>query len=235
MVREDDILLILHNNPWFTPSKSEDKRVLTDAQGNPIIDEDGNQIESPLSYYHICSNGNQITIRVSNHGTALNTWVKHPPDPSLQLQNVSVVFSDGAVSSERKTEEQYTLDSTGKRVKTYKYFVVEQFVYRIQNQSPKSIEKVIKSLEKLDPIGGTDDTTPSEFKDPLRKNKSKKATVQILTPLDSDGKEIDPSTNPVNPRQTRIVNDGPNESTIRLTKQDIRQLVLESVRRILNK
>ncbi len=74
MVREDDILLILFNNPWFSPSKNGETKALTNEQGNPIVGDDGKQIEAPLSYYHICSNGNRITIRVSNHGTALNTW-----------------------------------------------------------------------------------------------------------------------------------------------------------------
>lgn len=137
MVREDDILLILYNNSWFSPSRNGETKPLTDKHGSPIVGNDGKQIEAPLSYYHICANGNRITIRVSNHGTALNTWVKHSPDPALQLQNVSIVFADGPVTSERRTEKQYVLDANGNKVKKYKYFVVEQFVFQIGNQTKK--------------------------------------------------------------------------------------------------
>lgn len=230
MVREDDILLILYNNPWFSPSRNGETKALTNEIGKPVVDENGKQIEAPLSYYHVCSNGNRITIRVSNHGTALNTWVKHSPDPSLQLQNVSIVFADGPVTSERKTEQQYVLDTDGNKVKKYKYFVVEQFIYKIGNQTTKSIEKVIKSLEKLDK-----GHSPSEFKDPLRKEKSKKAAKQILTPQDSNGEDLIPSINKIHPRQTQLLNSKKktNEVFIRITESDIKWMVVECVKRIM--
>lgn len=237
MVREDDILLILFNNPWFSPSKNGETKALTNEMGKPIVGDDGKQIKAPLSYYHICSNGNRITIRVSNHGTALNTWVKHSPDPSLQLQNVSIVFANGPVTSERKTEEQYVLDADGNRVKKYKFFVVEQFVYKIGNQTAKSIEKVIHSLEKLDPITNKKGETPSEFKDPLRKQANKRAAVSILTPQDSNGKELDPSINPIHSRQSQVLKDKTNESikTIRISESDLKNMVSECIKAIINK
>ena len=232
MVREDDVLL---NNPWFSPSKNGKTKALTNENGNPVIGGDGKQIQAPLSYYHICSNGNRITIRVSNHGTALSTWVKHHPDPSLQLQNVSIVFADGPVTSERKTEEQYVLDASGNRVKKYKFFVVEQFVYQIGNQTTNSIEKVIKSLEKLDPKGDNKGQTPPEFKDPLRKQPDKKAGTNILIPQDSEGNDLDPSINPIHPRQSKILKDKTDESrkVIRISEEDIRHMICECFKKIL--
>lgn len=233
MVREDDILYMLHNNPWFKPSKNGETKTLTDAAGNPILDENGIQVEAALSYYHICNNGNQITIRVSNHGTALQTWVKHQPDPALLLQNLSVVFSNGPVSSQRKTEAVDVLDSEGNKVKQHKYFVVEQYVYRIDKQTPKSIEKVIKSLEQLDP-STSQKYVPTEFKDPLRKQKSKKANVQILTPQDEDGNEVPSSNNPINSRQSDVVKKKQNEEIVRITESDLKRMVMETIRRLLN-
>ena len=228
MIKEDEILYILYNNPWFKPSKNGQTKVLTDANGNPILDSNGKQINASLSYYHICKNGNQITIRVSNHGTALQTWVKHQPDPTLQLQNISIVFSNGPVTSQRKTEAVDVLDSNGNKVKKYKFFVVEQYIYYIKNQTPKSIEKVIKSLENLDSEGKS-----SEFKDPLRKDKKKKANIQILTPQDIDGNEISNSNNPINPYQLNKIKRKQNESVIRINESDIHKMVAEAIKKLL--
>lgn len=234
MIREDDILLLLYNNPWFTPSKNGLTKPLTNENGDPIIGKNGKQIEAPLSYYHVCKNGNRITIRVSNHGTALNTWVKHSPDPSLQLQNVSIVFADGPVTSERRTEEQYVLDANGNKVKKYKYFVVEQFVYQIGNQTTKSVEKVIKSLENLDNTTPSKKQPPTEFKDPLRKEKNKKAAKQILTPQDTNGDELETSINPIHPRQIEVLKTKTNEMVVRLSESELKQIVAECIKNILH-
>lgn len=153
------------------------------------------------------------------------------------MQNISVVFADGPVTSERKTEEQYVLDASGNRVKKYKYFVIEQFVYQIGNQTVKSVEKVINILEKLDPVTNNKGDAPSEFKDPLRKQANKKAGVSILTSQDSDGKELDPSIPPIHPRQSQILKDKTNESrrVIRISESDLRNMINECIKAIINK
>ena len=34
MISENDVLLILHNDNWFTPSKSDNKKTVTDKDGD---------------------------------------------------------------------------------------------------------------------------------------------------------------------------------------------------------
>ena len=96
MITENDVLLILNNDPWFRPSNSENKK--------RIIDANGKFIEVPESYYHNYLGGGGITIRVSNHGTSLSTWLKRRTDPSKAKQNLSVVLSNEPVTSKVVTE-----------------------------------------------------------------------------------------------------------------------------------
>jgi hypothetical protein len=57
MISENDVLLILHSDDWFSPSKSEKTKIVTNK--------DGNVLEVAESYYHNLDGG-QIIIRVSN-------------------------------------------------------------------------------------------------------------------------------------------------------------------------
>ena len=36
MISENDVLQILHNDDWFTPSKSEKKKTVTNKDGNVL-------------------------------------------------------------------------------------------------------------------------------------------------------------------------------------------------------
>ena len=58
MISENDVLLILHSDDWFSPSKSEKTKIVTNK--------DGNVLEVAESYYHNLDGGGQIIIRVSN-------------------------------------------------------------------------------------------------------------------------------------------------------------------------
>ena len=169
-------------------------------------------------------------MRVSNHGTALQTWVRHQPDPANQLQNISVVFANGPVQSKTRTEPVEVLNSDGTKERRYKFFVVEQFIYQISNQSPKSIEKIIQGLERMDSLKTSNKTLPAEFKDPLRKDKKKRAGLQILVPTDTNGDDLSPSLNPIHKRQSDILRQKNN--IIKMDESMLRRIIEETIKNI---
>lgn len=195
MITENDVLLILNNDPWFRPSNSENKK--------RIIDANGNQIDVAESYYHNTTDGTQISIRVSNHGTSLNTWVKRRTDPSQSLQNLSVVFSNEPISSKVMTEPVRTQDESGNIIERDLYFVVEQYVYKMDNLSKRDFTKFIKRLKTLD--------SNTVFRDPFKKKASKRAARTVLTPQTSSGENIPPTNNPIHSRQSAVVRNKDHE------------------------
>ena len=116
MVTQEQILLTLYNDKWFTPSKS--------AKQKEILDYNGNVISVPESYYHTYQDGESILIRVSNHGTTLSTWLKRRKDPSESLQNLSIVFSNEPITSKVITEPTKTISKT---------FINKNSLIKIQN------------------------------------------------------------------------------------------------------
>mgnify|MGYP003295719824 CR=1 FL=1 len=125
MITRDQILLYLHRDNWFEPSGSDKKA--------EIQDENGNTISVPLSYYHHYDDLGDLVIRVSDHGTYLQTWVEHEPNVAMNIQNLSVVFSNGPVEYKKETKPKYVRDENGNTIVKYVYFVVEQYVYRLDN------------------------------------------------------------------------------------------------------
>lgn len=244
MLSKEGILRYLNSDKWFTPNKST-TRV-------EIADNDGNIIKVAQSYYHHFDNDSgHIEIRVSDHGTYLNTWIKRKRDPSISLQNLSVVFSNEPITSNLTTEPIYTIDNNGNEVKTYVYFVVEQYVYRLDNLDVKDFKKVISQIKNLGKDG--------VFNDPLRKKPSKRANRKVLTPNDQTDQPIPPSNNQVNPRQSVVTANKDNEvdkdgnvikdskkrrgiieqrnnqpRIIRLTESEFKQMLLECVTKIIN-
>lgn len=189
MITQESILRYLNSDSWFTPNRS-----LTQVE---ITNENGERILVAQSYYHhLSNNSGQIEIRVSDHGTFLNTWIRRQYDPSKSLQNLSAVFSNGPVKSIRKTEPIRGVDASGKEIEQYRYFVVEQYVYKLDNLSEKDFKKVINQIKRLEQEG--------VFNDPLRKKPSKRANRSVLTPTDQTNQPIPPTTNAVNPRQTIV-------------------------------
>lgn len=190
MINENDVLLILHNDPWFRASGSDKKKI--------IVDNDGKPIEVAESYYNTIGNTGQILIRVSNHGTALHTWIKREDDPSQSIQNLSVIFSNVPVTSNRVIEPVKVQDKNGKILMRYKYFVVEQYVYRMDALSKKDFLSFIRKIKTLD--------DSKVFKDIFRKKAAKRAQRTILEPEKEDGTPVPPSTNQVHPRQRVVAN-----------------------------
>ena len=224
MISENDVLLILHNDDWFTPSKSEKKKTVTDK--------DGNVLEVAESYYHNLDGGGQIIIRVSNHGTSLRTWVKRRKNPSESLQNLSVVFSNEPVTSEVITEPFEQENESGEVVLRNLYFVVEQYVYRMDKLSISDFTKFINRVKSLD--------ENKVFTDPFKKKPQKRALRKVLTPQTEDGEDVPPSNNAVHPRQTIVAQNREQEvdaegnlikETRMLIEQIVRQIIYEHLMR----
>lgn len=188
MITQEQILRYLHKYNWFRPSSSNTTITITDDNGNPI--------KVVQSYYHSIGGVAKIKIRVSDHGTYLDTWVRRLDDPSQSLQNLSVVFSNGPVNFQRKTQPTTVIDANGNEIEQYIYFVVEQYVYRIDNLSMKDFKKIINNIKRLEQQG--------VFRDPLKRKPSKRARRTVLSPTDKKDNEIPNTNNPIHPRQNVV-------------------------------
>lgn len=239
MIREDDVLLCLSQDNWFIPSRSVHKKQLFNEDGTPMLDENGDEIIVPVSFYKSLRNGTQLVIRFSNHGTDLETWVKHNPNPTQSLQNVSIVFTHATASPKITTTPHTYVDENGNKVNGYRYFVVEEFAYNYKNLNKKDLQKIINSIKKIESY---DENSRPVFQDPLEGKVDKRAGTSVLTPQDEYGRDINPSNNNVHPRQ-RIVADHPNnkidangniisENLFNVTAADIKRMVMECVIRI---
>ena len=232
MITKEQILLFLNEDNWFRPSRSD--KTIT------ITNRDGEKIQVSQSYYHTIGSTAKITIRVSDHGTYLNTWVRRINNPSQSLQNLSVVFSNEPVNFKRITQPIISYDSQGNKIENYLYFVVEQYVYRLENLSMKDFKKIVNRIKMLEQQG--------VFNDPLKKKPSKKANRTVLSPTDKYDNEIPNTTNPIHPRQTavdanrkyevdefgNIIRDWvENKNVIRLTESDLKRIIIETLTEIL--
>lgn len=239
MIREDDILFCLSQDNWFIPSKSVHKKQLFNEDGTPMVDDKGDEIIVPVSYYKSLRNGTQLVIRFSNHGTDLETWVKHNPNPTQSLQNVSVVFTHSIAKPKLTTNPHTYIDETGNKVNGYRYFVVEEFAYNFKNLNKKDLQKIINSIKNIE---NYDANSRPVFHDPLENKPDKHAGISVLTPQDEYGRDINPYNNNIHPRQ-RIVANNPNnkvdangniisENLINVTPSLIKRMITECVARI---
>ena len=224
MVTEDEVLQILNAEPMLSPSASPNKKPIFDRNGNPVLDSNGNQLELPTSYYCSFANGTQLIIRASNHGTDLDTWVRHNPDPTLSLQNVSIVFSNSKAQPQYKTEPHTYIDENGNTVTGYRYFVAEEFSYDISNFMRKDIKRVISQLRKLSEF---DESSEPVFKDPFENKPQKRARPDILKPQDKDGNPIPQTNNTVSDRQSKL--EEGKRTRLKLSESQLRKIVRESL------
>ena len=240
MLTKEQILVYLSSDTWFKPGNT--------TQTITIKDNDGKEKQVPKSYYHTINGGAKIKIRVSEHGTYLDTWVRRLDNPSKSLQNLSVVFSNDPIVFNRETKPVLSYDSDGNIVEKYLYFIVEQYHYRLDHLSMDDFKKIINRIKQLEQEG--------VFNDPFKKKPNKRANRKVLTPLDKDGKDIPNTANPIHSRQTVvstnpdyevnkdgvIVKDSKNlfgriikERTLHLTESQLRQVISKSIRRTLRK
>lgn len=234
MLTKEQILIYLNNDSWFTPSRSNEKYKIQIG--------DNTTIEVAKSYYHIFDEIGQIVIRVSEHGTYLNTWVKHKDDPTISLQNLSVVFTNTPVEYSTKIEPREIEKEDGSITTEYIYFVVEQYVYRLDNLNEKDFKTVIKQIKTL--------SNSKVFRDPLKKKPSKVASRTVLTPTDLNNKPIPPTKNSIHSRQTIVANNKDKEidakgniipeskryktTKIRLTESQFKRVISNCIRQILS-
>lgn len=235
MITKDEILEYLISDNWFRPSKSPKKI--------KIRLKNGNELEVPKSYYHDSADG-RIMLRVSEHGTYLDTWLKKyrqtrrngnskgASDPAASLQNLSVIFADSPIKYKTGTEPYY--DKNGNEF--YRYFVVEQYQYPLSKIDIKDFKKIISTLKSIENNG--------VFNDPLYKQTTKRANRTVLTPRDrNNDKQIPPTTNTVNPRQSAVVNNITKEVDkdgnvlesvkVRLTEQQLKTILIECIKNVL--
>lgn len=192
----------------------------------------GIETDVPISYYHKMENNDYtILIRVSNHCIYLETWVRQSQKPDESLQNLSIVLTDVPCTYNKCTKPVKVNGSM-----QYKYFVVEQYEYKLSNLDKSDFLKIIKVLQRLE-------NEQVVFTDPLKKKPSKYAKRTVLTPDDKDGNPISPSTNPVHPRQTIVANNKDKEVDFNgniIEKQlyesiikDISKIIKENLKRYL--
>lgn len=184
------------------------------ADGSKIVvyDLSGTTISAHTSYYRQLLTGDKVLIRASEHGTALERWI--PDNPQTSLQNVSIVFTETAPTA-----------GSNLTASTDTFFIVEQYYYILRSINNSDVDKIIKQI-KL--IQSTDDAE-KVFIDPFKNNPKKKAGVQILRPY-KDGKPIEPPETGVNQRQLDVLN-----GKIKLDEADLRRMVCECIKRLLNK
>lgn len=197
MITKNDILKYLNSDSWFRPSNNPNKI--------PIINDNGQTVEVASSYYHVINNNAQIEIRVSDHGTKINTWVRRKEDPTVSLQNLSIIFSNDPIIVKRETQPITVKDTNGNEITKYLYFVVEQYEYRLDNLSMKDFHKIINRIKRLEQDG--------VFTDPFRKKPSKKANRRVITPHDEQGNKIQMPSDPnaLNSRQRAVAGDENHE------------------------
>lgn len=99
------ILEYLSNDGMFRPSASDEKIEITDKRGE--------KHQFPKSYYTNIDGLGQILVRVSDHPTYLNTWIKASSDPTKSLQNLNIVISDETENSVRSIDKSTVLDDEG--------------------------------------------------------------------------------------------------------------------------
>jgi len=166
------------------------------------------------SYYRVyTTQGNKpIQVRVSNHGTHLWTWYGKEYDPSISI-NICVVFSQNGECNSNTNVDMRILDNQGTVVGEKKQFEVVQYTYNcslLDKQDIGYINQAILNIWKnngfSDPFNGTD----------------KAATKQVLHPVANNKQETN---------ENKIMN---KKQVIRLNENQLKQIVMESVKEVLN-
>lgn len=129
-----------------------------------------------VSYYRIYTMGDSrhMQVRISNHGTWLETWPSKDYDPSCAI-NTCVVFSENG-----EDKSDVSVDMEVKR----KPFEATQYVYNCQILDDNDIALINQAVQNIWKNKG--------FKDPLA-NTHKHAKVMILSP--NEAPEIITETN----------------------------------------
>ena len=166
------------------------------------------------SYYrtYTMEDSRPMQARVSNHGTWLWTWYDKDYDPSYAI-NTCVVYSENGEDKSDVSVDMEIKDEDGNVVGERKSFEVTQYVYNCQILDDNDAALINQAVQNIWQNKG--------FKDPLA-NTHKHAKVMILRP------------NETPEMITEIKYTNMNKKQIRLTESDLKQIVKESVNKILS-
>lgn len=122
----------------------------------------------------------RIKIRAANHHVVMRDWENNGNTPWENKYNIDIVFSNDVSDSADKLCSNF--------------FVIEEYVYRIDEMTPKKLQKIINAVLNVGEEG---------FNDPL-----KKAQSYVLQPYDINTqppKKIQPPTDgSVHPHQIEV-------------------------------
>ena len=166
------------------------------------------------SYYrtYTMEDSRPMQARVSNHGTWLWTWYDKDYDPSYAI-NTCVVYSENGEDKSDVSVDMEIKDEEGNVVGERKSFEVTQYVYNCQILDDNDAALINQAVQNIWQNKG--------FKDPLT-NTHKHAKVMILRPNET----------PEIITETKYTN--MNKKQVRLTESDLKQIVKESVNKILS-
>ena len=170
------------------------------------------------SYYRTYTvEGNRpLQARISNHGTWLWTWYDKDFDPSYAI-NFCIVFSEDGEYDSDVTVDMNIKDEEGNVIGQRKMFEVIQYVYNCQLLDINDATLINQQIQSIWQNKG--------FNDPFA-NTEKHAKVMRLKPNEPIEQIVE---NKQYKRNTNM-----NKKQIRLTESDLKQIVKESVNKILN-
>ena len=152
--------------------------------------------------------------RISNHGTHLWTWYDRDYDPSYAI-NTCIVFSESGNHDSDVSVDMNIKDKQGNVIEQRKTMEVIQYVYNCQLLDENDTSLINKEVQSIWQNNG--------FKDPLA-GTPKHAKVFKLIPNQpiqtiTENKQYNKNTN--------------MKQTIRLTESELRNMITESVRKII--
>lgn len=193
-----------------------------------------------LSAYGVFNleNGNCVAVRAANHGTFLYNWLKMQDTPFnvdlLTSANIAITFLDGSIPFSQNNN--INMDSDAEPP----VFVVRQYVYNCAVLDSNDINTIISASKKLisdgvytDPFE-EDGTKHAIIYREKTNEPSKDVTAKTLKRHRAAKKKgEEQSTN--NTRNNNPIKENRNmKQTIRLTESELRNMISESVKRVLN-
>ena len=193
-----------------------------------------------LSAYGVFNleNGNCVAVRAANHGTFLYNWLKMQDTPFnvdlLTSANIAITFLDGSIPFSQNNN--INMDSDAEPP----VFVVRQYVYNCAVLDSNDINTIISASKKLisdgvytDPFE-EDGTKHAIIYREKTNEPSKDVTAKTLKRHRAAKKKgEEQSTN--NTRNNNPIKENRNmKQTIRLTESELRNMIAESVKGVIN-
>lgn len=165
-----------------------------DEQGNnvfvpsrdtgPVHTKDGTTIDYVRSFYRRVKTKEgdvieSIKIRSANHPVVMRSWENNGETPWKNKYNIDIVFSNNVQENADK--------------RCHKFFVIEQFVYNIEDMTPKKLQKIIDAVLKVGEI---------DFSDPLEK--AHKYVLQPYYINEPEKKILPPTDGSAHPHQIEV-------------------------------